>query len=115
MHNLSCGLVWPWPTVLNWGGTAGGCVMSLTHACLLSAARLAAKPGGHAAVGLLPGCVWCAGLLQELRAPQPCGQQGVCRGDGAHAALHLQVSAASECCQHASHTLLEPPNLKPKT
>lgn len=52
----------------------------------------AAKPGGHAALRLLPGGVRCAGLLQELCASQSSGQQGISRSHGAHDAAQLQVS-----------------------
>jgi hypothetical protein len=46
--------------------------------------HVAAKPGRHAALRVLPGGVWRPGVLSQLRAAVTGGQQGIGRGYGAH-------------------------------
>jgi hypothetical protein len=72
------------------------CVTAVRCRLLLCAAATsavwpAAKPGCHAAFSVLPGCGWCAGVLAQLCAPQPRGQQGIRRGHGTYGPPQLQV------------------------
>lgn len=82
------------------GLTSPCCAHAIVFAAMASlrctaASALTAKPWSHAALRLLPGGVWRAGLLPQLCAAVTCCQQGISGGDGAHDTAQLQVSSSS--------------------